>query len=79
MDGKTPTVVTEIVANLAVIVVDTTMTAVTSSFSVVTSMVSTLSLVTVIVITGVKIVREVSGVVYRAAGLIGGAVSTLLG
>ena len=72
-------VVTEIVANLAVIVVDTTMTAVTSSFSVVTSMVSTLSLVTVIVITGVKIVRVVSGVVYRAAGLIGGAVSTLLG
>ena len=72
-------VVTEIVANLAVIVVDTTMTAVTSSFSVVTSMVSTLSLVTVIVITGVKIVRLVSGVVCRAAGLIGGAVSTLLG
>ena len=72
-------VVTEIVANLAMIVVDTTMTAVTSSFSVVTSMVSTLSLVTVIVITGVKIVRLVSGVVCRAAGLIGGAVSTLLG
>ena len=54
MDGKTPNVVTEIVANLAMIVVDTTMTAVTSSFSVVASMVSTLSLVTVIVITGVN-------------------------
>ena len=36
MDGKTPKVVTEIVTNLAVIVVDTTMTAVTSLFIVVT-------------------------------------------